>query len=101
MQHARLGALGGGRVKVDEAARRVAQAPSSIGESITGYHAMIDGTVVANPSAAYLLDVLAGAVECRADGYTRFVCPDFPAHSHWRVEARAAPHAAPQVFSSR
>ncbi|KAL1527985.1 hypothetical protein AB1Y20_009356 [Prymnesium parvum] len=25
-------------------------------------------------------------VEFRADGYNHFVCPDFPAHSHWRVE---------------
>ena len=24
-------------------------------------------------------------IEFRADGYTHFVCPDFPAHSHWSL----------------
>lgn len=31
------------------------------------------------------------SVEFRADGYNHFVCADFPAHSHWRLDNDASP----------
>ena len=36
-------------------------------------------------------------VEFRADGFNHFVCNDFPAHSHWRLEDDATPTPTLQI----
>lgn len=35
-------------------------------------------------------------IEFRADGYNHFICNDFPAHSHWRLDNSESP--TPTVY---